>query len=230
MFDLSSNTCVHLRITASKEICIKVLDDIHRTWPGIQAMITGFEVSKEGVAHCHSHIEFIQAKYDYHMMDKGKTYRSAAFKKLDLVGMYNFQKLDTTPIQNIQYCIKDDDIIYKFNVCETQLEEIKNNVQKIQKEMKLTQRDRLLEAFREQFKSIPKLITRKNCLDEDEVVRNDDRPHRLYEIAEWIHNYYVYKLNLPPPTMHMKEYVLWMATKEEVFDGKDYYAKMFSFQ
>ncbi len=66
--------------------------------------------------------------FDYQNTNAGKTARAAFFRKHNLVGLYNFQQMEKTAVENIQYCIKDDDIIYKHNCDDAQIEEIRQMV------------------------------------------------------------------------------------------------------
>lgn len=226
MFNLESKTCFHLRITAPEVVCKEVMMEFHQKFKP-KSSIVAFETSKQEVEHSHAHLEMSQSEYEYHISDKGKTARSAFFKKHNLVGKYNFQKLDSTALQNIQYCIKDDNIILELNVDSEQLQQIKNMVVAIQKNMKMDQRNKLLEAFIETHKHIPKIVKFTNSLDEIEDILNPEFPHKLYEIAEWIHWYYINIYDKPPPIIHMREYVLWIASKECKMDTKTYYFNMF---
>lgn len=227
MFNLESKHCFHLRITAKKELCKEILLAFIGKYKALAA-VTGFETSKEGVEHSHTHLEMTSAEYEYHISDKGKTARSAFFKKHNLAGLYNFQKLDTTPLQNIQYCIKDDDIIFGLNMDKAQLEEIKKMVVKIQQNMKMEMRNKLLEAFREAHKDIPRMIHKDiGGLDDAIEIINPEYPNKLHEIAEWIHWHYIDVYDKPPPIIHMREYVLWIASKQCNMDTKAYYFNMF---
>ena len=228
MFDLESKYCFHLRVTGQLELCKEVLKQFNHKYTPLSS-ISAFEVSKENVEHCHSHIEFDKENYEYHISDKGKTSRSAFFKKHNLAGLYNFQQLTKPSINNIQYCIKDDNIINELNTCPQQLAQIKETVIKIQANMKMEQRHKLLEAFKEEHKHIPKKVLKQiNPLDgEKEEIWNPEFPYQLHRIASWIHWYYITAYDKPPPIIHMKEYVLWIASKECDMDTESYYFNIF---
>lgn len=228
MFNLESKTCFHLRITASSEKSKEVMMIFIAKYKP-KSCITGHETSKEGVEHSHTHLEFDDAGYQYHISDKGKTSRSSFFKKLELAGLYNFQKVEKTALQNIQYCIKDDHIIFGLNMNQPQIEEIKKMVVEIQKSMKMEQRNKLLEAFREAHKHISRTILKAiGPLDDGFIeVCNPEYPSKLHEIAEWIHWHYIDVYDKPPPIIHMREYVLWIASKQCNMDTKSYYFNMF---
>lgn len=226
MFDLSSNYCFHLRLTCEKDTSRELITLFTKKFKPVKFVIC-HEVSESGVAHSHSHIEGDEAFAKYHESKAGKTARSAFFEKHDMKGLYNFTKLTKTPRQNICYVVKGNNYIATKGITDDEIEELKQWTEEIEKSKKMEQRDKLLALYREEFKHIPRMKKEKNCLDEEYEVVNDERPHRLYEIAQWIHWTYIDDFNKPPPTVHMREYVLWIASKECGMDTKAYYFNMF---
>lgn len=211
MFDLQSKFCFHLRVTADKQKCIEVVKAFNDKWCSM-AMLSAYEEVDDN-KHSHSHIQFDKAQYDYHMSGAGKTARSAFFKKYELSGLFNFQQLDKQPINNLQYCIKDMDIIFKHNVKEEQLEEIKNKVLKIQEDMKKDSRIKVFEAFTEHMKQFEKqYICDPMWLTEQESLDMKQRSMLSY-IAKFIHKLYIDKWEKEPPISRIKPLVLFVAHK-----------------
>ncbi len=142
------------------------------------------EISKEGVHHSHSHIEFNKKEFDCQISNNGESSRSSFFKNENLSGLFNFQQLNKTPVDNIKYCIKEDDIIYELHTDEAQLDEIKQMVLAVQKSMKMEQRDKLLEAFIEAHKDIPQEIP-----DPDKPLDIGPAHSLLHSARDQVHDY-----------------------------------------
>jgi len=175
--------------------------------------------------HMHMHLEFDEpATAVYLVSDAGKSYKSAFFKKIGYAGKYYFKEC-IDQFANKLYVAKDLDIIC-HNYEEEDYDEIMNATNKINDNKKLDQRNKLLAAFREEFKELPKFIQKPNSEEGIEMF-NPERPHRLTAIASWIHWHYIDVYDKPPPTIHMREYVLWIASKEEVMDTDSYYLMQF---
>lgn len=226
MFDLETKQCFHLRLTCERERSMEVIQLFIEKFTPV-AVVTAHEFSKTEVAHSHSHIEMSKKEFDYHNTNAGKTARSAFFKKHDMAGLYNFQQLEKKAVENIKYCIKDFDIIYKHNCDDAQLETIRQMVIKIQKNMKMEQRHKLLEAFKEDHKDIPKMIADTSKDRKLTEIPNPLYPYKLWQVAQWIHHHYIDVYDKPPPVVHMREYVLYIATKECDMDTQEYYYNLF---
>jgi len=239
MFDLSSNFCFHLRLTCDKARSKELITLFTAKFKPSKFVIC-HEISESGIEHSHSHIEADEAFFTYHISNKGKQARSDFFRKHNMGGLYNFQKLDRAPRQNICYVIKDGDYIAYKGITEAELEELKQWTAEIEKSKKLDTRDKLLVAFNEEHKDIPEFIfTPKNEVFIDGIQQfplyeadydkafNQARPHELNEIASWIHWHFIEKWRKPPPTTHMREYVLWIASESCSMDTKKYYCNMF---
>lgn len=231
MFDLESKTSFHLRITGSREKCLSALLEFQKKWPS-DKMIAGYEEVEDN-HHIHCHIQFNDEMSAYHESGKGKSARSTFFKKCDMSGLFNFQKLVKPPKNNICYVVKDCDVCYKHNLTDEDMEQIQQWNEDIERSKKMEQRDKLLEAFKLKFKDVPLQILSKNYnpLDgELEMVDNPDYPHELWQIANWIHWQYIDVYNKPPPIVHMREYVLWIASKMKIIDSEDYYRKILDYK
>lgn len=243
MFDLESKYCFHLRITGTREKCIEAVTAFKNKWCPMAA-ITGFEKSQKEVEHCHTHIQFDYAQHEYHMASKGKTARSEFFKKLDLSGKYNFDKVVKMPIDNLKYCLKDDDIIYQHNVNAEQLQQIKNMVIEVKESMKMETRDKLLNLYKEHLKTMKDFLSKFDDPGFTNGIRNpvkytaEDVSRRLdiqelSYIARFIHNVYINQWSKEPPLSHLKGYVLYIAEKVDEPNLnykqciKAYYEKMF---
>lgn len=222
MFDLDSKWCFHLRITADREKCIEVVKAFNQKWCSM-AMLSAYEVVGDN-KHSHSHIQFDKAQYEYHMSGAGKTARSAFFKKFELSGLFNFQQLDKEPIKNLQYCIKDMDIIYRHNVAEVQLEEIKNKVLKIQENMKKDSRIKVLESFTEYMKTFKPLIDKSRDKKTEDQLTDREKDllmelEQLNLIAKFIHKLYIEEWDKEPPISRLKPLVLYVAHKYSLQKG-----------
>lgn len=221
MLDLSSNYCFHLRITADKQKCKETLEAFIKKWEPV-AMISGFELSKSDVSHCHVHLEYTKELYDYHNSDKGKVARGAFFKKNDLVGLYNFQKLNKQPINNILYVIKARHIILQKNITEEEICSLFDKTTQIEESKKLDTRHKILEEFKQhitkfKFEELPD----DSIEDTDEQKQKRIRLGQVSElsyIALFIHKLYVVKWDKDPPLSNVKSYVLYVAEKINQLD------------
>lgn len=227
MFDLSSNFCFHLRLTCDKTRSKELITLFTAKFKPSKFVIC-HETSESGIEHSHTHIEADEAFFTYHISNKGKQARSDFFRKHNMAGLYNFQKLEKTPRQNICYVIKDGDYIAYKGITEDELEELKQWTAEIEKSKKTDTRDKLLEAFREYYKDIPTHIEAEDTLGGNIIlIQNDDYPHELYQVAEWIHWHFINIYNKPPPTTHMREYMLWISSKEKIINTRAYYQQLF---
>jgi len=227
MFDLSSNHCFHLRISGEKEELLDVVLAFHKKWP-MEKFVCGYE-QKGTNHHCHLHIQYDASMSMYHQSKAGKSARSAFFDKHEYSGAYNFQKLVKPPINNILYVIKDLDIMAFGNLTEEEIEKYEEMTKAINCSKKMDTREKLLIAFREQYKDIPKMLPNTDPLlaGLGQTIYNDEYPHKLHQIATFIHWHFINTYDKPPPVIHMREYVLWIASKECDMNTKDYYYNIF---
>jgi len=98
---------------------------------------------------------------------------------------------------------------------------------KIQKNMKMEQRHKLLEQFKEDHKDIPKMIPDMAKGHEGQQIPNPLYPYKLHKIASWIHDEYINKYDKEPPINHMRGYVLYIASKVCDMDTDAYYYNIF---
>lgn len=214
----------HVRVTLTRDDSVKVCKQIVEHFKPIR-YICGYEEVGDN-KHMHMHIETSKEQRDYLISGAGKNYKSTFFKKIGYSGKYYFQECED-PKGNELYVAKDLDIV-DHNYEEEDYDLIINETKKINENKKLEQRDKLLEAFKQEYKDIPKQIkSNDNALDDLLFIDNPDYPHELWQIAQWIHWQYINIYNKPPPIVHMKEYVLWIASKMELMDTESYYRKMF---
>ena len=214
----------HVRVTLTRDESVKVSKQIVEYFKPKQ-YIVGYE-EKGDNKHMHMHIEFDEPEDAAYLVSAaGKSYKAAYFKKIGYAGKYYFKEC-TDPYANKLYVAKDLDIIC-HNYEEEEYDEIINATTKINENKKMDQKDKLLEAFREEFKDVPKYVQKPDDLDEI-MILNDERPHKLSDIADWIHWHYINKYNKAPPAPHlMREYMIWIASLEKVMDTKAYYYNMF---
>jgi len=227
MFDLSSNFCFHLRLTCDKARSKELITLFTAKFKPSKFVIC-HEISESGIEHSHSHIEADEAFFTYHISNKGKQARSDFFRKHNMAGLHNFQKLDRAPRQNICYVIKDGDYIAYKGITEDELEELKQWTAEIEKSKKTDTKDKLLEAFREYIKPIPRVLLDEDTLSGEWIrYNNPDFPHALWQVAQWIHRHFIDEWNKPPPTTHMREYVLWLSSKTDIINTMAYYIHLF---
>lgn len=219
----------HLRVTVKKQAAKQLTIDLVAAFKPLKYVV-GFE-KKGDNEHIHWHIEFCQDKTSYHHSNAGKTWRSALFKKLGFAGEYNFQRVEKSDEQNILYVIKDLDVL-QHNLSQEEFEEYQQKTQIINADKKLDVRQKLLARIKDKIKDIPptkKALTKSDLDDDYEVHLNKHYPHRLYQISALIHDIYVDEWDKDPPTMHMKGYTLYIASKISLsFDTKSYYAKLYN--
>jgi len=219
----------HLRVTVKKQAAKQLTLDLVAAFKPLK-YIVGFE-KKGDNEHMHWHIEFSPEKTIYHHSNAGKTWRSALFKKLGFAGEYNFQRVEKTDEQNILYVMKELDVL-QHNLSQEEFEEYQQKTLIINADKKLDVRRKLLARIKDKIKDIrPAVIIKKksDLDDDDEVHLNKYYPHRLYQISAMIHDIYVDEWDKDPPTMHMKGYTLYIASKISLsFDVKAYYAKLYN--
>jgi hypothetical protein len=208
MLDLSSNYCAHLRITGDKTQCKTVIDAYFKKFKAVSA-VCGYEEKGEN-HHMHCHIELDATTFEYHTSDKGKTARSAFFKKHHLTGLYNFDKLKKTPLNNILYVIKDLDIVAVRNVEDEQLEELRQMTSEINENKRLDQRHKLYEKFKEHIHNHE--LLKMDTIGMTEYQLEEHRNiHRISYILKFIHKVYILEWDRDVPLGQLKAYVLYIA-------------------
>lgn len=210
----------HVRVTLSRLEAPKVSKQIVEYFKPAQ-YICGYE-EKGDNKHMHMHLEFDEPEdAAYLVSDAGKSYKSTYFKKIGYAGKYYFKEC-TDPHANKLYVTKDLDII-SHNYEEEDYDEIMNATNNINKNKKMDQREKLLEAFLEHYKDTPLMVTKSTGVGDVEYC-NPEYPYKLWQIAKWIHWHYITKYNKEPPARHhMIGYYLFIASKNGTFNDEEYY-------
>lgn len=226
MFDLESKTSYHLRITGERDDCIEMLQKFNDKWSA-EKLIAGYEEVDEN-HHVHAHIQFDEKQAEYHDSDKGKSARSALFKKYNFAGLYNFQKLVKPPKNNICYVVKDLDVCVWVGISDEDIDEINEWNADIEKSKKQDQREKILEAITIDLVSYLKTydiqmnklyqLQNEEEIDQYTNLKRDLESGRSYResltyIAEFISKLYIREYNKEPPLNQMRQYTLYVAQK-----------------
>ena len=178
---------VHCRITLSQEHHLQIVEKfIVHFQP--QKLLSGSEVSKEGVEHMHMHIVY--------SIQPSQQAVQRFMNKNGIVGgqMYFHKKCDKAPRNSEMYTLKDCNPILIHNYSEEELEEIKGGIQAVQDNQKLDSRDKLFELCKAKHVGASPFSY-------------------LHQISLFIHNTYVFEYKKEPPLAHIKAYTLYIASK-----------------
>lgn len=199
------SNCRHIRITSDEKHHQDIITTFLNKYSNqIVYYVFASEISKEGVAHIHGHIE-------WKILPKKQTL-SDYFKKQQLSGKYYHQQLDKPVINNLLYVTKDLKII-AHNFPEEAIQKIKQQTLDINEDKKLSTRHKLLELFKtyivEQYNSII------NPLDgEPQGLTLQHRElQRPGVVVHFIHNTYVKSWDKPPHLSSMKQTALYIMQK-----------------
>lgn len=204
----------HLRITTPREAALAIIDKYLDAFHPVLFCFSYEEVGDN--KHIHAHLEYSE----HHGVPKKQTLCDW-FKKNDLKGKYYHKEVEKDNNSNIQYVIKDLDIL-KHNIAELAMDELMNKTKKINADKKKNARHKLLELVEARHREWLALEPKKN---------EDDLPvyegpikewleaapfQKLSDIAYYIMRVYIDDYDKEPPLAHMRGYVLYIALKLQV--------------
>lgn len=173
----------------------------------------GFEKSANGVEHVHGYLEYQDIPSKQNISNFFKPLLEKRVKGGE--AKYYHKECRETDERNLQYCTKSGDVPIT-NLTKEQLDEVKNKNKEIEEDKKLDQRNKLYNEFVTHIKKIDEKITKlyQNYEENDKTIKIIQRQvHRLSYIANFINDLYVFKYFKEPPVLHMRGYVLYIATR-----------------
>lgn len=202
----------HFRFTAPKQKSLEIAQQLVKMWAP-KVYIFGQEISKNGVEHCHAHLEFEQEP-------PSKDQRSRQYKKVGLTGNAKayFSQVETSDEQNKIYVCKDLDLLI-HNLSDDELDRLIQIEEQINENKKLSSKDKLLEEVKICLPSFIKEVEydmedlNMNWVKikrEEQLISFDDiiKIIRIVHIKKW--------KKLPPTKSLMFQYVIYIAEQLEI--------------